>query len=303
MENLTKTSKFKKSVQIVTEIIKDSFDRFNHNRAIDGAAAISYYVVFSIFPLVSLLVILAATFLEPASAQAFVFDLIEQIIPSADGLIRYLEQVLLNPRTLSIPAIIGLIWSASGMFTTLGMQLNRAWPDGRSRGFVMQKVIGIAMIGILFMIMILSIISTAMLKFVPWDKLIILEIVKIDQVGLIQMMSLVIPFFLRLALLWALYYFVPNVNGVNSYASFIGAVFSTVGWEISIKYFTWFLSSSFAKYEIIYGSLGSIIAMMFWVFIISYILILGGYFTASIDVYIKRNTFPKQIESKEVFPA
>lgn len=304
MEKLTNEPKIKRISKISFDIIIESFNRFNKNRAIDGAAAISYYVVFSIFPLVSLLVVLAASFLEPEAAKEFVFNTIQQLIPGAqDGILNYIEQVLMNPRTLSIPAGIGLVWSASGMFTTLGMQLNRAWPNGQSRGFIKQKIIGIAMIGVLFMIMILSLFSTTLLKFVPWDRLVFLEIINFDQAELIQSFSFIIPFILRTVLLWALYYFVPNQNDVNPGAALIGATFSSTLWEISIKFFTWYLSSSFARYEIIYGSLGSIIAFMFWVFIISYILIIGGYFVATIDLYIKRNRFPSQTVKKEVFPA
>ena len=303
MEKLNIETKLKRIAKLIFEILKDSLNRFNENRAIDGAAAISYYVVFSIFPLVSLLVVLAATFLEPDVAQDYVFNTVQQLVPGSDGLLSYIEQVLLNPRTLSIPAGIGLVWSASGMFTTLGMQINRAWPNGRSRGFIKQKIIGIAMIGVLFMIMILSLFSTTLLKFVPWDKLVFLEIININQSEIIQSLSFIVPFVLRIVLLWALYYFVPSTNDVKTIAALVGALFSSILWEISIKYFTWFLSSNFARYEIIYGSLGSIIAFMFWMFIISYILIIGGYLTATIDIYIKRNTFPSQTATKEVFLA
>lgn len=304
MEIIRQESKIKRIAKLVFEIVKDTFNRFNKNRAIDGAAAISYYVVFSIFPLVSLLVVLTASFLEPETAKEFVFNTVQQLIPGAeDGILKNIEQVLMNPRTLSIPATLGLVWSASGMFTTLGMQLNRAWPNGRSRGFIRQKIIGIAMIGVLFMIMILSLFSTTLLKFVPWDRLVFLEIINLNQAEIIQSFSFFLPLLLRIILLWALYYFVPNTNDVNTLAALIGALFSSLSWEVSIKYFTWFLSSSFARYEIIYGSLGSIIAFMFWVFIISYILIIGGYLTATIDLHIKRNRFPSQTVKKEVFPA
>jgi uncharacterized BrkB/YihY/UPF0761 family membrane protein len=43
------------------------------------------------------------------------------------------------------------------------------------------------------------------------------------------------------------------------------------------------LSSGLIHYELVYGSLGAIIALLFWIYLISWILLYGAYLTAAID--------------------
>ncbi|MHB1385074.1 MAG: YhjD/YihY/BrkB family envelope integrity protein, partial [Bellilinea sp.] len=53
--------------------------------------------------------------------------------------------------------------------------------------------------------------------------------------------------------------------------------------------FTWYLSSGIIRYEILYGSLGTVLALMFWIYLSCLIILLGAHLTASIDQqYIKQ---------------
>ena len=53
-----------------------------------------------------------------------------------------------------------------------------------------------------------------------------------------------------------------------------GAFFTTVGWTIATAIFSFYVSN-FAHYVIYYGSISSIIVLMIWVYILSYILMIG----------------------------
>lgn len=53
-----------------------------------------------------------------------------------------------------------------------------------------------------------------------------------------------------------------------------GALFTTFGWTISTAIFSYYISH-FANYDIFYGSLSNIIIMMIWVYVLSYILVVG----------------------------
>ena len=54
-----------------------------------------------------------------------------------------------------------------------------------------------------------------------------------------------------------------------------GAVLAAILFEIAKSGFTIYLSR-FVNYEAIYGSVGSVIALLVWVYICAYILILGA---------------------------
>ena len=53
-----------------------------------------------------------------------------------------------------------------------------------------------------------------------------------------------------------------------------GALFTTVGWTISTAVFSYYVTH-FANYDIFYGSLSNIVILMIWVYVISYILVVG----------------------------
>lgn len=53
-----------------------------------------------------------------------------------------------------------------------------------------------------------------------------------------------------------------------------GAFFTTVGWTIATAIFSYYVSH-FANYDLIYGGLSNIIILMIWVYVLSYILVLG----------------------------
>ncbi len=53
-----------------------------------------------------------------------------------------------------------------------------------------------------------------------------------------------------------------------------GALFTTAGWIVATAIFSYYVSH-FANYDIFYGSLSSIVIFMIWIYVISYILVLG----------------------------
>ena len=53
-----------------------------------------------------------------------------------------------------------------------------------------------------------------------------------------------------------------------------GALFTATGWTIATAVFSYYISH-FANYDIFYGSLSNIVILMVWVYVLSYILVLG----------------------------
>jgi membrane protein len=81
---------------------------------------------------------------------------------------------------------------------------------------------------------------------------------------------------------WALYQWVPTVK-VSRKASFLGSILAGVAWVLLNNAFTWYLSSGLTQYQLVYGSLGTIVALLFWVYLTSTIVLIGAHLTASIQ--------------------
>lgn len=53
-----------------------------------------------------------------------------------------------------------------------------------------------------------------------------------------------------------------------------GAIFTTIGWIISTEIYSFYIST-FSKYDIFYGSISNLLILLLWVYLLSYIFVLG----------------------------
>jgi membrane protein len=83
-------------------------------------------------------------------------------------------------------------------------------------------------------------------------------------------------------LFFALYYWVPTVN-VKTRAAIWGALTASTTWRIGTIIFSWYLRSRFGRYEMIYGSIGTIVAFLFLIYILATVTLFGAHLTAALD--------------------
>ena len=98
----------------------------------------------------------------------------------------------------------------------------------------------------------------------------------------------VVPVLLKFLLFLAIYTWIPQSTNILFLARLIGSAVSALLWESASRLLGWAISSGFTNYEIIYGSLASMIALLFWLYISSYILFLGAHLVHAIDTHLKR---------------
>lgn len=89
-----------------------------------------------------------------------------------------------------------------------------------------------------------------------------------------------------------IYTIAPSKN-IRSNETTYGAIFTTICWIIAIVIFKFYLTY-FARYDIIYGNLSSLIILMVWVYFLAYIFVLGMGINAS-----KYENRPEIIDDKK----
>ena len=62
---------------------------------------------------------------------------------------------------------------------------------------------------------------------------------------------------------------------IGWYNAVPGAAFTTLGWILASYAFAYYVNN-FSNYSRLYGSLGAVFIFMTWIFLTSFILILGG---------------------------
>jgi membrane protein len=95
------------------------------------------------------------------------------------------------------------------------------------------------------------------------------------------MVSNVMPWLFIFLLYLSLYRWVPNTD-VRWFEAFWGAVVSALGWVLATRAFTWYLSSGIAQYELVYGSLGAVVVLLFWIYLSSLITLFGAHLSAAV---------------------
>lgn len=82
-----------------------------------------------------------------------------------------------------------------------------------------------------------------------------------------------VAFFMMLFTIKLIYVIAPDWK-ILSKNTTKGALFTATGWTISTAVFSYYVTH-FAKYDIFYGSLSNIVILMIWVYVLSYILVVG----------------------------
>ena len=77
---------------------------------------------------------------------------------------------------------------------------------------------------------------------------------------------------------------IPNTK-VGWTEAIIGASVAATAGEITKFCFTWYVSSGFARYDLIYGSLGTLVILMLSIYLGSLILLFGAHLSAAISYY------------------
>ena len=266
-------------------ILRDAFRHYSTERAFEAAGTISYFTFFSIFPLIVGIISIASKFLEVSYIQENLITYITNTIPVSSDLIITNIQVVLEKRgTVGTLALIGLVWSATAMFNTLALNLDRAWPDADSHNVFERRLVAIAMFVSLAAMLIVTLFLSATLDVLPHFNVKLWGSLSTYETTIWKIASNFGPFILRFGIIYAIYRFVPKAY-VPSNSAFWGAIFATSGWELVTTLMTSYLSSGLVQYELVYGSFGRIIALMLWIYVSSIIILLGAYVSAAHDRY------------------
>ena len=251
----------------------------------DGAVmsrSIAYYALFSLFPLVLVLVSFLSGVLADEDALQTVIEFTERYIPAATELITAnFEQMLTASGTVGILASIGLLWSASGVFTAIYRSVNRAWGNPKSKLFWSEKLYGIAVVviaGLLIVIVaayatIASLMAQCLPSLFAWQPL-----ANLQSLPVWRWISPWLPALISVLAFGILYRTIPR-NRVSWRDVWLGGVLGGLVWEAARRIYAWYLSS-IASYNLIYGSVGAIIGFLLWSYLSAMILLIGAEFAA-----------------------
>lgn len=261
-------------------ILKHAIRTFGEKQAAQASAGLAFYTLFSIFPLLLVFVAVGSYFLDRNQVFNTVTQFVQQALPISKAVINENLQEILEKRSAAgILSLITLLWAASGMFTSLAYNINIAWPRASRRNFLQSRLVGLWMIlGLIGLIVVSLVLSwiTARLPFIR------LENASPTDVLVLRVISGFGSWLLIFLVFFMLYHRVPTLR-VKWRSTLWGALLASLAWKGVTAGFARYLDSSFEQYQLVYGSLGAIVAFLFMIYLISLITLFGAHLTAAID--------------------
>ncbi|MHB0856818.1 MAG: YihY/virulence factor BrkB family protein [Anaerolineae bacterium] len=274
--------------------IRGALDRYAQVRAGQAAASLAFYAFFSLFPLLLVLVFVGSFFVTSQVAFRQVLTTLSQVLPISQEVIEgNLREVLEIRGTLGGIGIVSLLWSASNYFVALSDSINRAWTDAPRRNPLEQRLLAVTMLGGVILLVTLSLVANAVVALLPrWADRFLSE-PELVQTPLAVVLAYGVPWSLALLTFILLYRLVPRKSPPWR-AVIWSALFASVGWQVASALFTWYVGSGAAQYRLVYGSLGTIVALLFWIYLTSTITLIGAHICAAIHQHrsTKRHKTP-----------
>jgi membrane protein len=271
---------------------KQLFKRIDHVDVFGLAAQLAYFFLLSLFPF--LLFLLNLVGYLPINVDS-VMEIIDYYAPDEImGLIdSNLDQLVsqANGGLLSI-GIIGTLWAASNAINAIMKAFNRAYDIDEDRSFLATRLIAIVLTIAMVLVIIVSLLLPVFGQIIGESifAFIGLSDTFLELWGTLRWVLSSVIFFIVLLFLYKL---APNKH-IYFREAIWGTIIGTIAWQI-VSYGFSFYVSTFANYSVKYGSLGAIIILMIWFYLLGAIIILGGVINSVISKFKKeRGTFIKK---------
>lgn len=288
-------------------LLKAAFHQWVEDRSPRLAAALSYYALFAVTPLLLISIAIAGLVFGEEAARGDVVRTVSEVVGETAG--RAIEEVMRNARQSvhsgTLAALIGfalLLFGASGVFNHLKESLNAIWNVApRERGglvrFLRKRFLSFAMVlAVGFLLLVSLIISAALAaggRYVgsrlPGGE------------TLWQVVNLVVSLAVITFLFALIFRYVPDIR-VAWRDVWMGAAFTAILFTIGQTLIGFYLGRS--NIATAYGAAGSVVVILVWIYYSSLIVFFGAEFA---EVYARRRregvTQPRPRSSRRVLPA
>ncbi len=282
--------------------LKEVFTHFIDNDTFTKGAALAYYAVFSIIPIIMIVTSVLGLVFGEEAVSGQIYEQLKEILGSSASL--QIQEFIKNQYTSHhslITSIIGffaLALTATGMFSQIHSSFNSMWgikakPKSSILNFISMRLVSFIVLILLFLIIILSTtLSSVILKYAQ-------SIQQID--GIVYLYEHLVTI-LVLSLIFAILFKYLGDAKVHFKAALLGGLFTSVLFTIGKIGIGMYIGHSHISTT--FGSASVLALLMIWIYYTSQIIFLGASFVKAISINmgceILPNTNAVKIEHLEV---
>ena len=267
---------------------------FKKDRVTENAAAMTYYGIFSLFPLFLLFMSVAGLVMSNnQAAQEQILNVIVGLLPQGQDKLRDVIEGVIEARgTAAGVGILALVWGALGWFKIIDQNINEIWGVSKARSFLKGNLFALAMVAGIGGVAVLSFGATAAVNLIQgWTG---------DIPGSVPLWQVVVSLLSLLTMagvFMVLYFFAPQ-RKMQLMDVLPAALMTAVIWEVTRRLLAFYLE----KNNMIsgYGPIGAAMALFFWIYIASIIILIGAELCYAIAK--ERRDIPSGTEMEVVSP-
>ncbi len=269
------------NINTIWSLFKETFDQWQQDKVPILAAALSFYMIFSLAPILILVIAVAGFVVGEQLAQAEVFNQLESWVGPENAVsVRNILQNQFTPASNIIATLIAIgtiLFGATTIFAQLKEALNIIWhvepkPGGGVKGFIKTRILSILMVLGIGFILLLSVIISSVLSGAGE----ILEEFFLIPPVIWSIIDLVISFVLITLLFGQIYRVLPDVK-ISWKDVGVGAAMTAILFIIGKSIISIYLGQSGIASA--YGAAGSFVVVLMWVFYSAQIFLFGAEFT------------------------
>ncbi|QQR38658.1 YihY/virulence factor BrkB family protein [Devosia rhizoryzae] len=271
------------------DVLLRTYREINDDRVTLIAAAVTYYLLLSLFPTITAFVSIYGLFADPATVAEHI-NLLSAVVPEG-GMAIVNEQLTkltsTGGSTLGIALLISVaiaLWSASSGVKTMFEAMNVAYDERESRNFFKLNATALlftfgGIVGAMLMIA-AAVVVPAILGFIGLGE---------GFEWLLRIGSYVLLAVVLMLGLAALYRFGPSRQKAKWRWVSPGAALATVIILVVSLLFSWY-AANFGNYDATYGSLGGLIALLTWIWISVTAIIIGAELNSEAEKQTRRDS-------------
>ncbi len=289
------------------EILKDTFNGFLEDRGLKLSAALAYYTIFSLAPMIIILMSVADIFYRKEALQGEVFAQLNGFVgaDAAKQVQDTLQKLAFSGKSgiAIVTGVITLLIGATGVFVEIQDSINQIWrvkavPKKGWVKFIFDRFLSLSMVAALGFLLIVSllinsvvlILSQKLGAYLPDATLIFVDVI-----------NLVITFGVLVSLFAIIYKVLPDAQ-IPWRDVIAGSIFTAVLFLLG-KYLIG-LYIAFTAVASIYGAAGTVVVIAVWVYYSAAILFFGAEFTRAFAKFkgeeIKPSKFAVSIKQVEI---
>lgn len=257
---------------------------YTRDNASQHAAAITYYVLFSMVPLAIVTLTILGFFLDSEDVRNNVVDWVLEVIPLSetdgrDAVVNIVETVQNLSTTVALASLALTLWVSLAVFASIRRALNAIWGITEHRPWFQGKIVDLSQVGLVSAVLLGSVVLTAIIRAVREAT---------DKFGplggtnnLWEVPANVVPAILTFAAFAVLYRVVPAAH--PRWRSILPGAFLASALFEALKLSFAFYIANFNDFDVVYGSLAGLLIFLFYMFLASNILLIGAEVTRTLE--------------------